>query len=79
MNFLLPTEKGTTDHAKDEALTQPPTCTSNTSSNGCDMDERDMTSSESSFEMIEYRGQENPLRSKFLCLFLVAEASTRTF
>ena len=59
MRFLLPTEKGTKDHAKDETtLTQ--STTSNTSSNACDIDERDLTSSESSFETIEYRGLENP-------------------
>ena len=57
MSFLLPTEKGTKDHVKDETLTQSPT--SKTSSNACDVDERDMTSSESSFETIEYRGLEN--------------------
>lgn len=67
MSFLLSPEKGTKDHAKDETLTQSPT--SNTSSNACDVDERDMTSSESSFETIEYRGLENPRVSSSVSFF----------
>ena len=58
-----------TDHEKDGNWTQEPTTTSKPFSNVCDLDEKDMTSSESSLESIEYRGLKNPLVSCSLLFF----------